>query len=204
VRRDAKIYTSTSAIEKTDGRTRRIKGAGLNSIDASRGRRNYSPTTCEASFCHRRSLLYRLHVLPPTPAPRVPARLHDICPLHPPGHLIIVIINSGEGRPVTASPCRLSTADSTPSVASSLEGSQPYFAAIIYASSATSCRKKVKIGRVLFEQIGPEGLVQTGSSFCTQGHPRSLRMCHSTEDKISYIFFSRDHMPISPRFGVTA
>ena len=61
-------------------------------------------------------------------------------------------------------------------MATSLQGSQPNFAAIIYASSATSCRKTAKIGRVLFEQIGPEGLVQTGSSFCTQGHPGSLRM----------------------------
>jgi len=34
--------------------------------------------------------------------------------------------------------------------------------------------KTVKISHILFEQI--EGLVQTGSSFGTQGHPRSLRM----------------------------
>ena len=33
----------------------------------------------------------------------------------------------------------------------------------------------VKISRILFEQIGLEGLVQTRSSFGTQGHPRSLR-----------------------------
>ena len=33
-----------------------------------------------------------------------------------------------------------------------------------------------KIGHVLFEQIGLEGLVQTGSSFGSRGHPRSLRM----------------------------
>ena len=33
-----------------------------------------------------------------------------------------------------------------------------------------------KIGRVLFEQIGPEGVVQTGNSFGSQGRPRSLRM----------------------------
>ena len=30
--------------------------------------------------------------------------------------------------------------------------------------------------RILFEQIGPERLVQTGNSFGSQGHPKSLRM----------------------------
>jgi len=35
----------------------------------------------------------------------------------------------------------------------------------------------------------------------TRGH---YRWCHSTGDKILYIFFSQDHMPISRRFGVTA
>jgi len=34
-------------------------------------------------------------------------------------------------------------------------------------------KKTAKIGRVLFEQIGPEGPVQTGSSFGSRGHPRS-------------------------------
>ena len=36
--------------------------------------------------------------------------------------------------------------------------------------------KMVKVGRLLFEQIRPEGVVQTRSSFGSQGHPRSLRM----------------------------
>jgi len=51
--------------------------------------------------------------------------------------------------------------------------------------------KAAKIVRVLFAQIGPEGVVQTGSSFGSRGHPRSLRRCRSTEDKISYIFLTR-------------
>ena len=35
--------------------------------------------------------------------------------------------------------------------------------------------KKANIGRVLLEQITPEEVVQTGSSFGSQGHPRLLR-----------------------------
>jgi len=35
--------------------------------------------------------------------------------------------------------------------------------------------KKANIGRVLLEQIMPEEVVQTGSSFGSQGHPRLLR-----------------------------
>ena len=35
------------------------------------------------------------------------------------------------------------------------------------------------IGRVIFEQIGPQGVAQTGSNVGTQGHPRSLRMVPS-------------------------
>jgi len=39
--------------------------------------------------------------------------------------------------------------------------------------------KTAKVGRVLFEQIGPQGVVQTGSSFGSEGYPRSLRMVPS-------------------------
>ena len=39
--------------------------------------------------------------------------------------------------------------------------------------------KTAKVGRVLFEQIGPQGVVQTGSSFGSQVYPRSLRMVPS-------------------------
>jgi len=35
-------------------------------------------------------------------------------------------------------------------------------------------KKTVKIGRVLFEQIGPEAAVQTGSSFGSQGSPEVI------------------------------
>ena len=42
-------------------------------------------------------------------------------------------------------------------------------------------KKTAKVGRVLFEQIGPEGVVglQTGTSVGSQVHPRSLRMVPS-------------------------
>jgi len=63
--------------------------------------------------------------------------------------------------------------------------------------------KTAKIGRVLFEQLGLEGAVQTGSSFGSQGHPRSLWMVPFDKDKISYIFSWGRHVPISHRFGVT-
>jgi len=36
--------------------------------------------------------------------------------------------------------------------------------------------KTAQVGRVVFEQIGPEAVVQTGSSFGSQNHPKSLRM----------------------------
>jgi len=38
-------------------------------------------------------------------------------------------------------------------VAASLDGSQPNFAAIVYAGRPTSWRRTAEIGRVLFEQI---------------------------------------------------
>jgi len=56
------------------------------------------------------------------------------------------------------------------------------------AGRTTSWRKKAKIGRVLFEQIGPEGVVKTGSSFSSQGHPRSLRMVPS-DGKQNFLHF---------------
>ena len=68
---------------------------------------------------------------------------------------------------------------------------------------AAGDKKTAKIGRVLVGQIRPEGVVQSGSSFCNQGHQRSITDCYSPEDKISYIFFSRDRVPILRRFGVT-
>ena len=37
-------------------------------------------------------------------------------------------------------------------------------------------KKMAVIGYILFEQIGPKGVVQTRSSFGCQGHPKSLRM----------------------------
>jgi len=43
----------------------------------------------------------------------------------------------------------------------------------------------------------PEAILALG---VTRGH---YGWCHSTEDKIAYIFFSRYHMPISRSFGVT-
>jgi len=56
------------------------------------------------------------------------------------------------------------------------------------AGRTTSWRKKAKIGRVLYEQIGPEGVVKTGSSVISQGHPRSLRMVPS-DGKQNFLHF---------------
>ena len=55
-------------------------------------------------------------------------------------------------------------------------GKRPNFAWIIYAGRPSSWRKTEKVGRVLFEQIRPERVVQTGSSFGSRGHPKTLRM----------------------------
>ena len=57
-----------------------------------------------------------------------------------------------------------------------------------------------KIGRVLFEQIWPDGVVQTGNSFGSQGHPRSLRMVSFDKRQTCLHFL----VPISRRFGATA
>jgi len=43
-----------------------------------------------------------------------------------------------------------------------------------------------KIGHVLFEQIGLEGLVQTGSSFGSRGH---YGWCHSTRQNFLYFLY---------------
>jgi len=45
----------------------------------------------------------------------------------------------------------------------------------LYNKSVTSCKKTPKIGRVLLEQMELQVTVQTGSSFGSQGHPRSLQ-----------------------------
>ena len=45
----------------------------------------------------------------------------------------------------------------------------------LYNKSVTSCKKMPKIGRVLLEQMELQVPVQTGSTFGSQGHPRSLR-----------------------------
>jgi len=65
-----------------------------------------------------------------------------------------------------------------------------------------AAEKKVKIGRVLFEQIGPEGLVQTGSSFCTQGHPPSLRMVpFDRRQNFLYFLFPRSYANFASFWG---
>jgi len=66
---------------------------------------------------------------------------------------------------------------------------RPNFTAIIYASGTTICRKKVKISRVLYEQIRLEELVQIGSSFGIQGHPRSLRMVLFVDRRRNFLYF---------------
>ena len=57
-----------------------------------------------------------------------------------------------------------------------LRDSNPIWQQSLTPVGLSAGEKTAKIGCVLFEQIRPEGVVQTGSSFGSQGHPRSLRM----------------------------
>jgi len=56
--------------------------------------------------------------------------------------------------------------------------------------------KTAKIGRVLYEQIGPE-VVQTGSSCGNQGHPRSLKSVPFDRRQNFLYFLFRNHICIS-------
>ena len=73
-------------------------------------------------------------------------------------------------------------------------GSQPNFTAIIYASRAATCKKTAKIGHILVSKSNskdwykPEAVLVL---MVTRGH---YGWCHSTEDKISYIFFTQTHI----------
>ena len=56
--------------------------------------------------------------------------------------------------------------------------------------------KTAKIGRVLYEQIGPE-VVQTGSSCGNRGHPRSLKIVPFDRRQNFLYFLFRNHICIS-------
>jgi len=62
--------------------------------------------------------------------------------------------------------------------------------------------KTAKIGHVLFEKIGPEGPVQTLSSFGSQGYPSSLQMVPFDRRQNFLHFFCWNYMSILRRFGV--
>jgi len=88
-----------------------------------------------------------------------------------------------------------------------LSDSNPMFAAVINAGRPASWRKngEDRSRSLLFEQIGAEGVVAYKAEAVlalrvTRGR---YGWCHPTEDKISYIFFSQDHVRISRRFGAT-
>jgi len=85
--------------------------------------------------------------------------------------------------------------------------SNPMFAAVINASRPASWRKngEDRSRSLLFEQIGPKELQPTKrKQFLALRVTRGrYGWCHPTEDKISYIFFSQDHVRISRRFGAT-
>jgi len=89
-----------------------------------------------------------------------------------------------------------------------LSDSNPMFAAVINAGRPASWRKngEDRSRSLLFGQIGAERVLAYKAEAVLA--PRVTRgrygWCHPTEDKISYIFFSQDHVRISRSFGATA
>ena len=67
------------------------------------------------------------------------------------------------------------------SVTTSLKRSQTNFTAIINTQTHTNSKNFAKIGVVLFYIIIFETEVNTGSSFGSLGHRRSLKWCRSTD-----------------------
>jgi len=68
-----------------------------------------------------------------------------------------------------------------------LERSQPNFTAIIYALRAINPENWVTIGLVLYEIIGLEPIVKTGSSFGTSGHARLYICTYMYRDRATIV-----------------
>jgi len=89
-------------------------------------------------------------------------------------------------------------------LATSLEGSQHNLQHKSTPVWLPAWEKTAKIGRVLFEQIGLEGLVQTRSSFGNRGQLMSLRMVPFDRRQNFLYFLFPGSYATSHHFGVTA